>query len=108
MVHLWDDSNEAHNDYLRFALELGVLGLGVYGLFLLSLLLRAAEEYRRSEERALLSLHLVAWILAFAAMSLADNMLHHTPVMWLTAIWWGAMFGVLAQEKYDGGWNFLK
>jgi len=40
----------------------------------------------------------MAFLSAFIAVSITDNMLHHTPVMWLMFIWLGAMFGTLAKE----------
>jgi len=101
LIHLWDDSAEAHNDYLRFGLELGIIGLVLYGMFLLSLLWRSVQYYRvEQKEKGLshISLHLMAFLSAFIAVSITDNMLHHTPVMWLMFIWLGAMFGTLAKE----------
>jgi putative inorganic carbon (hco3(-)) transporter len=109
MIHLWDDSAEAHNDYLRFSLELGIVGLVLYSLLLFLLLVRSGILYYEERDKEhTIALHLIAFILAFSAMSLADNMLHHTPVMWLTAVWWGAMFGVLEQEHIRTRWNFLR
>jgi O-antigen ligase len=81
--HFWDDSAESHNDYLRIALELGAIGLALYTAFFTRLL---AGAWRHSP-------HLFAWVLRFAAVSVSDNMLPHTPVRWLTFAWWGAMFG---------------
>jgi len=76
--HQWDDSAEAHNDYLRILLELGLLGLILY------LLLLAKLVYRYKH-----SLYLFAWLAVFIVLGLSDNMLHHTPVMWLMWSWWG-------------------
>lgn len=77
--HLYDDSAEAHNDYLRLALELGLVGLLVYTVLLLTLLFHARKN-----------LNLFAWVFVCIIASLSENMLHHTPVLWLTAAWWGA------------------
>ena len=89
--HLFDDSAEAHNDYLRIAVELGIVGLFIYLLFLARLLWRMAEPtlFGSDAERKKY-LHLFAWVLAFGVMSISDNMIHHTPVMWLTFTYWGA------------------
>lgn len=94
--HFWDDSAEAHNDYLRIALELGIVGLAVY----LGLIGRigqiAARQLAKDKTRAL---HIFAWIIVFAVVSLSDNLLHHTPVMWLTFAYWGA---ALAEPRAPG------
>lgn len=89
--HLFDDSAEAHNDYLRLTVELGIVGLFIYLLFLARLLWRVAEPtlFGSDAERKKY-LHLFAWVLAFGVMSISDNMIHHTPVMWLTFTYWGA------------------
>ncbi len=91
--HLWDDSAESHNDYLRLALETGWPGLTLYGALLLTLLY---YSYRllRVPHFTPEYLHLTAWILVFMVVSFSDNMLHHTPVMWGMWAWWGTMLAV--------------
>ena len=87
LAHQFDDSAEAHNDYLRLALELGGLGLLMYlGLIIKIGQLSAAKFV--SDKSA--GVHLFAWVIIFAVVSLSDNLLHHTPVMWLTWAYWGA------------------
>lgn len=89
--HQWDDSTEAHNDYLRLALEIGIIGLAIYLLTLGRLVQLAARPLARIKNKSNQSIHLLGWIIAFVIVSLSDNMLHHTPVMWLAWTWWGAM-----------------
>lgn len=93
--HLWDDSAEAHNDYLRFALELGIIGLLAYLILLAKLACLAAKPLleRQDEQR---HLYFLGWILVFIAVSLSDNMLHHTPVMWMM---WSYFGSYLAEEN---------
>ncbi|MBI2989789.1 MAG: O-antigen ligase family protein [Candidatus Magasanikbacteria bacterium] len=90
--HLWDDSAEAHNDYLRMALEIGLIGLALYILLLISLIALVFRLFRREARsgKRYQYLCLLAWLISFAVLSFSDNMLHHTPVIWLTASWWGA------------------
>lgn len=80
--HFWDDSAEAHNDYLRLLLELGAIGLTLYLITLSRLFFISAKKYK---------LILPAWIIVFAIISLSDNMLHHTPVVWMTFSYWAAL-----------------
>ena len=85
--HQFDDSSEAHNDYLRLALELGLAGLTLYALLFARLMhLSIARAYQNPKKY----LHLAAWIIMFTVVGVSDNMLHHTPVLWLTFAWWGA------------------
>lgn len=89
-AHFWDDSAEAHNDYLRLALELGLAGLALYIAFLATLIAKSFSLARQDPKQ---HLHLFAWIITFAVVSLSDNLLHHTPVLWLTFAYWGSVFG---------------
>lgn len=103
--HLFDDSAEAHNDYLRLSLELGVIGIATYLLLLISFLLFFYRAMKFNEQKYA---YLFAWGVAFAALSLSDNMLHHTPVMWLMWAWWGAIAAELLLDKTTIHWpNFL-
>jgi len=89
-AHFWDDSAQAHNDYLRLALELGLVGLAVYIAFLATLIIKSFSLARQNPRHYL---HLFAWIVTFTIVSLSDNMLHHTPILWLTFAYWGSAFG---------------
>ena len=102
LAHQFDDSAEAHNDYLRLALELGLIGLALYIGLIGRIGQIAAKQLAQNKIGAL---HLFAWVMVFAAVSLSDNMLHHTPIMWLTFAYWGATLatpstpGSLLQES---------
>jgi putative inorganic carbon (hco3(-)) transporter len=106
--HAYDNSAEAHNDYLRLAVELGVAGLILYGLILGLFLLRAILAMQRKEghlRKATTSIFFLGWIIVFGLVSASDNMLNHTPVMWLTMLWWGAVFAM--QDRKGGRPNLL-
>lgn len=91
LAHLWDDSAEAHNDYLRIALELGMVGLLLYGILLIKLLLLPVRQMIEEPKRRPYLVHIASWIGMFIAASLSDNLLHHTPVLWMMWGYWGAM-----------------
>ena len=52
--HQFDDSAEAHNDYLRIALELGLVGLFVYVALLarlVSVSMRGVLEFKKNKKK---------------------------------------------------------
>lgn len=117
-----DDSAESHNDYLRLAVEVGLVGLILYCILLARLawiagrlVLTPPSSYkllhtskttwlRRLRERDL-HLFLFGSIVVFGVVSLSDNMLHHTPVMWMLWSMWGT---ILAEAPWrTSGPNFL-
>jgi len=104
--HLWDDSAEAHNDYLRLFLEIGALGLALYIVLLGFLVYYTIHAYRYKKSNQKQYTYLVGWIVVMVAVSLTDNMLHHTPVMWLMWAWFGAAFA--HEYKYVDSPNFLE
>jgi O-antigen ligase len=82
---LFDDP-EAHNDYLRLAIETGFIGLISYLIFLLVLGIQTIKNYLAWPKTAWqkwYSLILGAMLIAFAVMSVSDNLLQGTPVMWM-------------------------
>lgn len=120
--HNADDSAESHNDYLRLSVEVGLVGLALYCLLLVRLawiagrlVLTPPSSYkllhtskttwlRRLRERDL-HLFLFGSIVVFGVVSLSDNMLHHTPVMWMLWSMWGT---ILAEAPWrTSGPNFL-
>ncbi|MEK7065279.1 MAG: O-antigen ligase family protein [Patescibacteria group bacterium] len=102
--HMFDDSSESHNDYLRLLLETGAIGLLAYLMFFASLFTKIVQ---RMKTRACQENHLMllGWVCAFVIVSVSDNMLHHTAVMWLTWFWWGVIIG--SYQKQCASPNFL-
>ena len=77
---------EAHNDYLRLAIELGYPGLLLYAAFyvsVLSVLLRAL--WHRPHDLILQKTYVAvtAVVVAFLVMAVADNVLQSTAVNWI-------------------------
>ncbi len=102
--HMYDDSAESHNDYLRLLLETGAIGFIAYLMFFVSLFTKIVQRMktRACEENHLM---LLGWVCAFVVVSVSDNMLHHTAVMWLTWLWWGLIIG--SYQKQCASPNFL-
>jgi len=80
IANLWDNTSEAHNDYLKLLFETGVIGLLLYVSILIYILLSAVRTR---------NVFFICSIVAYILLSSSDNMLHHTPAVW----WWFAAWG---------------
>ena len=95
-IGLFEDP-EAHNDYLRLAVEIGYVGLAMYIGWILALSKNAwfklATFHKNSWQRnyAIAALGLIA---AFYLMSAGDNILQGTPVMWSFMLAMGSLLGI--------------
>ena len=87
-THFYDDSSEAHNDYLRLALEVGLVGLALYLFILIKLFIISAKPVHKEFDNPK-HLFFFASLIVFFLLSFSDNMLHHTPVMWWLWTIWG-------------------
>lgn len=95
-IGLFEDP-EAHNDYLRLAVEIGLVGLGLYLVWILHLFRRAWQLYAslpKNSWQKHYAIGLIGLLLAFFAMSVSDNVLQGTPVMWSFMLVIGALFGI--------------
>lgn len=86
VANLWDNTSEAHNDYLKVGFESGIIGLGIFLLIFTNLFYLAIKKR---------DLIFVTSILVYLVLSASDNMLHHTPVIW----WWFAVWGLWSAEE---------
>ena len=84
--NLWDNTSEAHNDYLKVGFEAGAIGLGLFLLIFFNLGIVAIKKR---------DLIFITSILVYLVLSASDNMLHHTPVIW----WWFAIWGAWSAEE---------
>lgn len=92
------DSLQAHNDYLRLGIEVGLVGLLFYlltFLFLFTLLIKLYLKNDKAYKYYILSL-LVAWLGALAISS-GDNLLRTMPVQFLL---WSYTGAVLKSTNY--------
>lgn len=83
--NIWDTTSEAHDDYIKVAFESGIIGLILFLSIFISLLYKQisfAVKYRW------INIVFIASIAIYLVLSLSDNMLHHTPMIWwLWAVW---------------------
>lgn len=98
--HKWDDSAEAHNDFLRILLENGLLGFSLYVILLFSLFVKALQINKKEQK-----IFICSWVTVFIILSFSDNMLHHTALMWLMWSCFALFFVYFSEDKEI---NFLK
>ncbi len=89
--NIWDNTSEAHNDYLKVAFETGIIGFLLYLAIFATLLYR---EIQYGKKHKWPNTIFILSILVYLILSLSDNMLHHTPVIW----WFWAIWGYWSAE----------
>ncbi len=96
--NIWDTTSEAHDDYIKVAFESGIIGLILFLSIFLSLLYM---QISFGVKNRWTNIVFIASIAIYLVLSLSDNMLHHTPMIWwLWAVWgvWMAEFRAGAKE----------
>jgi len=93
-------SSDPHNDYLKIALENGLLGLFAYLSIILSLLFNLMKKYLSTNQPTLkiMALIILGLAVALSVMAFADNILRNTVLEW---IFWGlagALFSISRAE----------
>ena len=88
-------SNDAHNDFVKFYVEGGYVGLAVFVLYLLSFSFPAIQVWRLSPSHNLknMAVLLLLLIVTLTIASVSDNVFKNTPVQWILSI---VMGGFLA------------
>lgn len=88
-------SNESHNDFVKFYVDGGVVGLVVLMLYLIAFTFPAAKVRRLTPSHSLKNMAtlLLLLVLTLVIASLSDNTFKNTPVQWILAV---AMGGFLA------------
>jgi len=89
--NLWDNTSEAHDDYLKVAFEAGIIGIVLYLLIFATLLF---EQIKFGFKNNWKNIVFITSIAVYLVLSVSDNMLHHTPMIW----WMWAVWGVWAKE----------
>jgi O-antigen ligase len=88
-------SSDPHNDYLKIAIENGLIGLLVYFSLIIGLFIKLTKKYFLTDQTQLKTLILsaIGLSIAFYAMSAADNILRNTALMWS---FWALIGAILA------------
>ena len=94
-------SNDPHNDFVKFFVEGGVIGLGIF-IFYLTLIARGLlRQFNTSQnaESKTAFLILFAFFASLVLASLSDNIFKNTPVQWIFWITLGATLKAFASSK---------
>jgi O-antigen ligase len=94
--------NEPHNDFVKFFVEGGFVGLAVFATYLLSLLVIMIRRYFAAAPESTLRLSygiLILFFLALMLSALTDNVFKNTPVQWLFFIVLGSLLALSKNEK---------
>lgn len=90
--NLWDNTSEAHNDYLKVGFESGIIGLVLFLSLFVGLLIKQINFGIKNHWKNLV---FILSIIVYLILSASDNMLHHTPTIW----WLWAMWGLWSAQN---------
>ncbi len=94
--------NDPHNDFVKFFVEGGLVGLGIFFLYLFSLGYLLIKKYRQARPGSALRLAfgvMFVFFLTLELSALTDNIFKNTPVQWLFFTALGALLALSEQKK---------
>lgn len=96
-----DSSFEAHNDYLKLGIEVGLAGTLMLGIFFISLITAGVKYFKRSktQNEKLLAMFIVAEVLGMFFVSFFDNLYQNTTFYWLALALFGGALHLLEKER---------
>ncbi len=91
----YSGSLEAHNDYLRITVELGIIGLISYLLLILVFLGNIIILYKKTTDESFKTfcLGFLTLFISLFLISFGENILRNTIVQWCFWLWAGVIFG---------------
>lgn len=98
ITNLWDNTSEAHNDYIKVAFESGLIGLFLFLVIFAALLYKQLVFAIKNNWKNIV---FIASVIVYLTLSFSDNMLHHTPtIWWFWAVWgyWSAQYKLTSKE----------
>lgn len=93
--------NDPHNDFVKFFVEGGLVGVGIFILYLVSLGYLMIKKYRASRPGSALRLAFGIMFIFFLTLELSaltDNIFKNTPVQWLFFTALGALLALSEQK----------
>ncbi len=99
ITNIWDNTSEAHNDYIKVAFESGIIGLILFLGIFINLFY---NQIGFALKNRWTNIVFIASIAIYLILSLSDNMLHHTPMIWwLWAVWGYWSYKYEPEEKEE-------
>ena len=95
-------STDPHNDFVKFFIEGGLVGLTVFIAYLISILALLLSRFRRLRHDHFFALAygtLILFFLATTLASLSDNVYKNTPLQWLFFITLGSLLALSEHKK---------
>ncbi len=96
------DNLDPHNDYVRFFVEQGILGVIVYFGSYLCVLMHAVRNVRRFPHGSLLkklAVFLICYIPSYLLMSVSENLVRYLTIHWYVWAIIGVYYGLIMTEK---------
>lgn len=94
--------NDPHNDFVKFFVEGGLVGLAVFFLYLFSLGALLLKKFRASRPESALRFAygiMIIFFLTLELSALTDNVFKNTPVQWLFFTAFGALLALSEQKS---------
>lgn len=94
-------ATQPHNDYIRLALDGGIIGLVIYLLLIGALFYDLVKLYKKENRSRLkmLNIFVLAFAISIYTMSIGDNILNDTTLEWLFWALVGGLFAVQTNKK---------
>jgi len=92
---------EAHNDYLKLLVEMGIVGLILYLSINVKLLIFNLKNFLKNKDKFLKDASLLALILVgvFILMSFGDNIMRGTATEWCLFAFLGGLAGIITNKR---------
>jgi len=92
---------EAHNDYLKLLIELGIVGFTLYLAINIKLLIFNLKNFLKSKDKFLKDASLLASILVgvFILMAFGDNIMRGTATEWCLFAYLGGLAGIMTSKR---------
>jgi putative inorganic carbon (hco3(-)) transporter len=90
-------SNDAHNDFVKFFVEGGFIGLGIllcFYILLFEILIKAKHTLAHDSALSGIAFALMLFLLCLTIASLTDNIFKNTPVQWIFFALFGAVLAL--------------
>lgn len=94
-------ATQPHNDYIRLALDGGIIGMSIYIILVIVLLFELIRLYKQENRTRLkmLNIFVLAFAVSLYTMSIGDNILNDTTLEWHFWALAGGLLAVQANKK---------